>query len=252
MATIAIGDIHGHVEALNDVLAMVQPELSAGDTVVFLGDYIDRGPASKAVIDRILDFSTSTPNCVIGLLGNHEEWLLRTLQDPTRHSWLLGMEAFETVESYSPEAAAALRAAAEEAGSRLFLEEVSLPYQLFFDAMPRAHRTFLQGLRPYYENDDVLCVHGGIDASGRPVEQQSVKSLVWGTDGFQAEYGGARWLVYGHWHNTKVDESGRPVPTTIGRTIGIDTIDHGVLTALRFPDLSVFQSGSAKPWTLEP
>jgi serine/threonine protein phosphatase 1 len=250
VATIAIGDIHGQIELLNAVLELLQPELSTDDTVVFLGDYIDRGPASKACLDRILDFSASTQANVIGLLGNHEEWLLRTLQDPARHSWLLGMEAFDTIESYSHEAAAALRAAAQEAGSRLFLEQVPLPYQLFFDAVPPAHLTFLRGLRPYYESGDVLCVHGGVDASGRPVEQQSVKSLVWGTDGFQAEYGGTRWLVYGHWHNTKLDDSGRPVPTTIGRTIGIDTIDHGVLTALRFPDLSVFQSGSARPWTL--
>src|SRR5882757_5004187 len=115
MATIAIGDIHGELEALTDLLAQLEPELSSGDTVVFLGDYIDRGPRSKECIDRILDFWASTSAEVVALLGNHEEWLLRTLDDPRRHSWLLAMDVFPTIESYSPEAAAAIRAAATEA-----------------------------------------------------------------------------------------------------------------------------------------
>src|SRR5438046_10695213 len=56
MATIAIGDIHGNLPALDDLVDQVAPDLSAADTVVFLGDYIDRGPASKDCVDRILDF----------------------------------------------------------------------------------------------------------------------------------------------------------------------------------------------------
>jgi serine/threonine protein phosphatase 1 len=251
MATIAIGDIHGELEALTDLLLRLQPELSPGDTVVFLGDYIDRGPRSKWCIDRILDFSASTSAEVVGLLGNHEEWLLRTLDNPTRHAWLLAMDAFPTIESYSPEAATAIRAAAEEAGGRLYSEKPPLPYELFFDAMPSAHKTFLRGLRTYAETGDVLCVHGGIDARDGPPNQQSAKSLVWGTTHFQTEYEGPAWLVYGHWHNTTVDDSGRCLPTVIGRTIGIDTIEHGVLTAVRFPDLSVFQSGRSEPLKLD-
>ena len=251
MATIAIGDIHGELEALTDLLARVEPELSSGDTVVFLGDYIDRGPRSKECIDRILDFWASTSAEVVALLGNHEEWLLRTLDDPRRHSWLLAMDVFPTIESYSPEAAAAIRAAAAEAGGRLYTEKPPLPYQLFFDAMPPAHRAFLQGLRAYVETDDVLCVHGGIDVRAGPPNQQSAKSLVWGTARFQTEYDGPAWLVYGHWHNTTLDDSGRCLPAVIGRTIGIDTIEHGVLTAVRFPDLSVFQSGRAEPLKLD-
>src|SRR5260370_5439224 len=111
MATIAIGDIHGHLEALNDVLEQLANELSRVDTVVFLGDYIDRGPESRGCIDRILAFSISTPATVVGLLGTHEEWLLRTFRNYTRHSWLLGIEGFQTVESYSRDAAEAVQAA---------------------------------------------------------------------------------------------------------------------------------------------
>ena len=251
MATIAIGDIHGELDALTDLLARLEPELSSRDTVVFLGDYIDRGPRSKECIDRILDFSASTSADVVSLLGNHEEWLLSTLDDPRRHSWLLAMDAFPTIESYSADAAAAIRAAAEEAGGSLYLAKPPLPYELFFDAMPPAHKAFLRGLRAYAETADVLCAHGGIDARGGPPSEQSTKALVWGTTHFQTEYEGPAWLVYGHWHNTSLDDSGRCLPAVIGRTIGIDTIEHGVLTAVRFPDLSVFQSGSSEPLKLD-
>ena len=202
-------------------------------------------------IERILEFSAATPSKVVTLLGNHEEWLLRTLDDPTSHSWLLGMDGLTTIESYSPDAAAAVREAVEEAEVPLYLGKVPLPYQAFFDAMPPAHRAFLRDLRPYAETADVLCTHGGLDPRGGPPHQQPVKALVWGTLHFQTRYEGPGWLVYGHWHNTSIDASGRCRPAVIGRTIGIDTIDHGVLTALRFPDLLAFQSGSSEPMKLD-
>ena len=56
VATIAIGDVHGNRAALDDLLTRLEPDLEASDTVVFLGDYIDRGPDSKGCIDRILRF----------------------------------------------------------------------------------------------------------------------------------------------------------------------------------------------------
>ena len=55
MATVVIGDIHGNRRALDDLLSKVQAELQAEDTVVFLGDYIDRGPDARGCVDRILE-----------------------------------------------------------------------------------------------------------------------------------------------------------------------------------------------------
>ena len=104
MATIAVGDIHGNLSALNDVLDQLRRELLPVDTVVFLGDYIDRGPDSKRCVDAILRFRNEVGGEVVALMGNHEDWLLRTFHDHRRHSWLLGMEAFDTIRSYSAEA----------------------------------------------------------------------------------------------------------------------------------------------------
>lgn len=113
MSTIAIGDIHGNLAALDDLLNRITMEISADDTVVFLGDYIDRGPDARGCIQRIIDFRRAGKGRVVTLLGNHDEWLLRTHEDYTRHSWLLGMEGFQTVESYSASAASRLREEAE-------------------------------------------------------------------------------------------------------------------------------------------
>ena len=73
MATIAIGDIHGNLRALDDLLTRIDREVTKSDTVVFLGDYVDRGPDSRGCIERILDFERSARTRVITLLGNHEE-----------------------------------------------------------------------------------------------------------------------------------------------------------------------------------
>ena len=88
MSTIAIGDVHGNLAALDDLLNRITMEISADDTVVFLGDYIDRGPDASGCIQRIIDFRRAGKGRVVTLLGNHEEWLLRTHEDYTRHSWL--------------------------------------------------------------------------------------------------------------------------------------------------------------------
>jgi serine/threonine protein phosphatase 1 len=242
MATIAIGDIHGNSAALGDILDQVASELSTADTVVFLGDYIDRGPDSKACIDRILDFKAASRAKVVTLMGNHEDWLLRTLRDPTRHSWLLGMEAFDTIASYSRTAAVELRRAAEERGFELLTARIALPYHLFFSCVPNTHIAFFEALVPYHHTSEAIYAHGGLDPKIRRLEEQPDGALVWGTDDFLTSYDRDEMVVYGHWNNAIVGLDGWPRPYVGNRTIGIDTISHGVLTAFRLPDGKIFQS----------
>ena len=70
----AIGDIHGELGKLDRVLAQLLPELKPNDTILFIGDYIDRGPDTKGVIDRVLELRKT--NNVITLRGNHEQMML--------------------------------------------------------------------------------------------------------------------------------------------------------------------------------
>jgi serine/threonine protein phosphatase 1 len=242
MSTIAIGDVHGNRAALDDLLTRIDGEAGAGDTVVFLGDYIDRGPDSKGVIDSILRFRADSPSTVVTLLGNHEAGLLQTFDDPHRYSWLTIMEGFATVRSYSAAAADALIGAVEAAGPSLILDRVPLPYDLFFDAIPSAHLAFFKGLQVFCRTSDCVCVHGGLDPRGGPVEAQTRDAMIWGTPRFLDEYSGDDIVIYGHCDNARLDQHGWPQPAAGRGTLGIDTISHGVLTAIRLPDRRVFQS----------
>jgi serine/threonine protein phosphatase 1 len=242
MATIAIGDIHGCLPALLDLLDRLRDEITADDRVVFLGDYIDRGPDTRGCIEAILAFRKTADAEVLCLCGNHEDWLLRTLRDHRRHSWLLGMEALDTIRSYSAEAAAALSDAASAAGPELVLGQPVLPYERFFEAMPASHLDFLERLLPYYEGPDCICAHGGLDPGRARLEDQSREAWLWGSDGFPERYSANQTIVYGHRNNAELDSGGWPTPRIIGHTVGIDTIGHGVLTAVRLPGGRVLQS----------
>jgi predicted MPP superfamily phosphohydrolase len=166
VSAIAIGDVHGNRAALDDLLARLERELEVGDTVVFLGDYIDRGPDSKGCIDRILRFRAESPATVVALLGNHEDGLLQTLEDPHRYSWLTVMEGFATVRNYSAAAADVLGRAVEAAGPRLVLDRVALPYG---EAMIWGTATFLT----HYGGPDIVLYghwdNSDLDADGWPM-----------------------------------------------------------------------------------
>jgi len=242
MATIGIGDIHGHLRALEDLLAQLRQEASKDDVVVFLGDYIDRGPEPKGCVDAILTFERETAADVVCLCGNHEEAFLRTLRTHQHHSWLLGMEGFDTVKSYSEEAADVLLRAAYSTKASLYLGHGELPYQVFFDAIPESHLSFFDRLLPYYRNSDCICTHGGLDPRIARFEDQPQRALIWGVKGFEDTYVGTDTIVYGHWSNADIDADLWPRPKIAGNSIGIDTILHGVLTAIRLPDRRVIQS----------
>ena len=209
--------------------------------MVFLGDYIDRGPDSRGCIERILRLRDEARFQVVTLMGNHEQWMLQTFHDFRRHSWLVGMEALDTIRSYSTAAAIELGAALEEHGVRLFSYKMPLPYDAFFDTMPPEHVEFFQQLEPFHNSPDVLCVHGGAHLDGHR-DPADLNTFIWGPSDFPEEYKGAATVVYGHRHNAIVDEKGVVRPCILDRTYGIDSIEHGVLTAMRFPDEKVFQS----------
>src|SRR5262245_10537927 len=78
--TFAIGDIHGDIAPLHRVLGRLPP-LQADDTVVFLGDYLDRGPRSKDVVEQLMSFPGRTPAKVVCLRGNHEDAWLRVCRE---------------------------------------------------------------------------------------------------------------------------------------------------------------------------
>jgi diadenosine tetraphosphatase ApaH/serine/threonine PP2A family protein phosphatase len=162
--------------------------------------------------------------------------------DHASHSWLLGMEGLDTVRSYSADAEVALRAAAGDAGLALFPSKVPLPYDAFFACVPPEHIRFFERLSLYYQSADGICSHGGLDPRVLELRDQSPRALIWGAGGFPDAYRGDPVVVYGHWDNALLNREGWPLPAIEERTIGLDTISHGVLTAIRLPDRRVYQS----------
>jgi hypothetical protein len=121
----------------------------------------------------------------------------------------------------------------------MYRNDCALPYEVFFDCVPAAHLEFFGSLRSYYQSPDCVCTHGGLDPS---MQEQTRHALIWGADGFPERYDGADVVVCGHRNNVVLDAGGWPLPAILGRTIGIDTISHSVLTAVRLPGGRVFQS----------
>lgn len=127
--TIAIGDIHGCSAALDALLDAIRP--GPEDTIVTLGDYINRGPDSRGVLDRLIELGRRCR--LIPLLGNHEQMLLDVRSGKSPLPWLLDMGGTTTLDSYGP-------------GRVLSL-------------VPEAHIGFIDGCLDFFETDSHIFVH---------------------------------------------------------------------------------------------
>lgn len=203
----AIGDIHGRDDLLERVHALIEGDLSlspwANSVVVYLGDYVDRGPRSCEVIDRLI--RKPVKGCrAVHLRGNHEDMMLRFLDNPTNDVWLVN-GGLAALQSYGV------------AGSEQWIS--FRDRQRFRDdltrLLPETHRRFLEGLADSYVSGDYLFVHAGI-RPGRPLDDQDPRDLMWIRGPFLSatEASGKR-VVHGH---TITDE-----PEVLPNRIGIDT-----------------------------
>jgi serine/threonine protein phosphatase 1 len=152
--TIAIGDIHGCLAALATLIDAIEP--GPKDTVVTLGDYIDRGPHSRGVLDRLIALARRCR--LVPLLGNHEELLLDTLRDITALRRWLTLGGADTLRSYGWVSGGPRRALA--------------------DWIPKPHREFLAGCRPYFETRSQIFIHAGY-VPELPLNEQPGQALRW-------------------------------------------------------------------------
>jgi serine/threonine protein phosphatase 1 len=214
----AIGDIHGRDDLLAELLASIEADSSARPpaktVIVFLGDLIDRGPASSQVIERLRTFRPAGVRLVF-LAGNHEEVLVRILDGEARliPDWLRFGGA-ECLRSYGGDPQLLPKLAPEQAVNAIRA------------AIPPEHVAFLRSFDDTFRAGDYLFVHAGI-RPGVPLAEQSPSDLRWIREPFltdMAEHGFM--VVHGHTIRENVEER--------GNRIGIDTgaYRHGVLTAL--------------------
>ena len=177
----AIGDIHGCLDELNALLSLITTDLENRNLtnstfrdgtstdgeltaqLIFLGDYIDRGPDSKGVIERLCTLKKAHPNTVF-LKGNHEACFLDYITDPEDMMHWLDWGGTETLASYGLEPPPPL------AGAR-YAEDLS-------NLIPKSHITFLNSLALTHIEGDYLFVHAGL-RPGVALAEQREEDLLW-------------------------------------------------------------------------
>ena len=208
MSIIAIGDIHGCARTLDTLLQTLAP--TPEETLLFVGDYIDRGPDSKGVIDRLIQLKKEHP-CIF-LRGNHEDLLLRYLDHGEFDLWAIN-GGMSTLASYG-----------------LFEKG---------QALPEKHVRFVRDTVLYHETEKHLFVHAGIRphlSVGENLMENDPAVFLWERSHLKAEQ--TLWektVVCGH---TPVSQ-----PVSLPHLINIDTgcvfYTHphlGHLTAVRLPE----------------
>jgi serine/threonine protein phosphatase 1 len=204
----AVGDIHGRFDLLGFLLRRIEADLAdapARRVVVFLGDYVDRGPQSADVLDRLCRPLPGGAEGVF-LKGNHEDLMAGFLagDGDAGAAWLANGGA-ATLESYGIDAPPIFASPVALDGLAARLRR----------AMAPAHRRFLDGLALSYALGDYLFVHAGV-RPGRPLGEQDPRDLMWIRGPFldsSADFG----AVVVHGHSVSAEPEVKP------NRIGIDT-----------------------------
>jgi serine/threonine protein phosphatase 1 len=177
LAVYAVGDIHGRLDLLEDLLRRIETdaERHPGDSeraLIFLGDYIDRGPSSRGVVDRLLEDPLPGISTV-RLMGNHEEALLSFIDGASDGLDWLTFGGLETLLSYG----VPLRTIPSTGQQVIELR------QALTEAIPRSHLDFFRRCTFRHSVGDYVFVHAGV-RPGIPLERQTPTDLMWIRDDF--------------------------------------------------------------------
>jgi serine/threonine protein phosphatase 1 len=209
---LAIGDVHGCNRRLRQLLDRVEIDPRT-DALVFVGDYLDRGPDARGTIDTLLDIKATHPNTVF-LRGNHESMFLNYYSEGHDEALFLYNGGMSTLDSYGLSLAEARR------GS----------------GFPESHLHFLSALPLVYETEQYLFVHAGV-RPGIPLAEQAPEDLLWIRHEFiESGEDFGRIVVFGH--------TPLPEPLISTNKIGIDTgaVYGGRLTCIELPSRIIHQA----------
>jgi serine/threonine protein phosphatase 1 len=200
----AIGDIHGRIDLLEQLLAMI--DLSNGQKVVFLGDYIDRGDHSAQTLDRVFQLSQDRQDQVTCLKGNHEKMMCDFIDDPLGRgaNWLRN-GGLATLASFGITRVSANPSPDEAIDASATLEA----------ALPEGLIDWMRNLPLSWSSGNVWCVHAALDPTRQP-KAQDPKTMLWGNRAFlEIPREDGICVVHGH---TIVD-----APVNMNSRIAIDT-----------------------------
>jgi serine/threonine protein phosphatase 1 len=216
----AIGDIHGRVDLLEALLFRIKVDLARRPNpkpvYVFLGDYFDRGAASKETIDMLLGHAEAH-DCIF-LQGNHEAMARNCLRDRGGFDQWLRLGGITTLRSYGVPAEILSRNRSAELQAE------------FHDALPRTHFRFLRGLLNFFSCGDFYFVHAGVNPNA-DLSRQREKDLLWVREVFlSSDRDFGKIIVHGHTPRAQIEV--RP------NRINIDTgaFATGILTCIAIDD----------------
>lgn len=225
MKTFAISDIHGCYDELMALYKKlpINPEK---DRMVFLGDYIDRGPKSREVVQQLMDWKKQYPHWVM-LYGNHEDLMLDALMYGGRvygsfDLWF-NQGGRQTYYSYLPKD----------------LTRYERAISSIKDTISKEHIEWLASLPRYFEDDKYIFVHGGVKPSKTPADTDP-QDLIWIRDEFiDSDYDWGKKVIFGHTPAKNLE------PTVMKNKIGIDTAvcysAFNKLTCVELPSEKFYQ-----------
>ncbi len=217
MRIYAIGDVHGRLDLLSGMHKIIAAEIErdqpADWRIIHLGDYVDRGPGSRGVLDLLVGARERDPRNIM-LAGNHDVGLLGFIDHPEADSLFVRYGGIETARSYGVNLASGSTAALRSSHAALR------------DAVPQAHVDFLQDLPSSVSFGDFFFCHAGI-RPGVPLAEQSPQDLMWIRDVFHFHAGlHPKVIVHGH--------TPHALPEVEANRVNVDTEawQSGRLTAL--------------------
>ncbi|MFT6024883.1 MAG: serine/threonine protein phosphatase 1 [Ascidiaceihabitans sp.] len=225
----AIGDVHGQLRRMNWVLDLIEKDGGKDAKIVFVGDYTDRGPDSKGVIDQLVEAKEAGRNWTF-LLGNHDEMFAMFMQSPPQHDAHLPTELYWLHQRLGGDTTMASYGVESEAKKRL-----STTHGEALETIPQSHVDFLNELELSHTHEDLFFCHAGIRPEV-PLDEQIKHDLIWIRQEFH-DYTAPhpKLIVHGH---TPVDQA-----THYGNRVNIDSgAGYGKeLTATVFEDGRVWK-----------
>ncbi|OFX27609.1 MAG: hypothetical protein A2041_03045 [Bacteroidetes bacterium GWA2_31_9b] len=172
----AIGDIHGCLKTTNlliDKLRQISPEL----TLYFLGDYIDRGPDSRAVLDRLIELKSNSPSIYI-LRGNHEQMMLDTYKHIDNNNYILW----------------------QKNGSKQTLSNFSVPKGIIdiSNYIPEKYIHFIESMPYFIETDQFFLSHAGINFNSVNPFTDTMSMIWMREENYNTELAKGKYIIHGH------------------------------------------------------
>ncbi|WP_078381833.1 metallophosphoesterase family protein [Sutcliffiella halmapala] len=183
---LAISDIHGDIEKFEKLLKLVEYNKEQ-DQLLLLGDYVDRGRNSRAVLDKVIKLKAEG---AIALMGNHDQMMIDAFQDdPINLKRWYYNGGIKTLQNYGYEI--------EKDDANYWYTTDEYPDPIQMNEEIRAHIEFLKELPYYYETDTHIFVHAGVHPE-TPIHSTEPYTLVWIREEFHKGYTGEKTIVFGH------------------------------------------------------